>query len=81
MLASGKGTPLSERNLLGRALKPAGDKLGTPWLSWHVFATRTPRLGNRSAWPYLTDKHRWDTGYADDDALHAFGPEPETAGD
>ncbi len=33
---SRKGTPLSDTNLLHRHLKPAGRKLGLPWLSWHT---------------------------------------------
>lgn len=37
MFASRTGTPLTERNLTRRYLKPAGRKLGMPWLSWHVF--------------------------------------------
>jgi len=35
--ASKNGTPLVERNLSRRVLKPVGEKLGMPWLSWHVF--------------------------------------------
>ena len=30
------GTPLSDTNLLHRHLKPAGRKIGAPWLSWHT---------------------------------------------
>jgi integrase len=30
------GTPFSDTNLLHRDLKPAGLKLGMPWLSWHT---------------------------------------------
>ena len=30
------GTPLSDTNLLHKYLKPAGRKLGMPWLSWHT---------------------------------------------
>ena len=33
---SSKGTPLNDTNLLHRHLKPAGQQLGLPWLSWHV---------------------------------------------
>jgi hypothetical protein len=29
------GTPYNDSNLLHRDLKPAGRKLGLPWLSWH----------------------------------------------
>ena len=29
-------TPLSDTNLLHRHLKPAGRKIGAPWLSWHT---------------------------------------------
>jgi integrase len=30
------GTPLGDTNLLLRHLKPAGRKIGAPWLSWHT---------------------------------------------
>ncbi len=30
------GTPYSDTNLLHRDLKPAGQKIGAPWLSWHT---------------------------------------------
>jgi integrase len=30
------GTPFNDTNLLHRHLKPAGGKLGMPWLSWHA---------------------------------------------
>ncbi len=30
------GTPFSDTNLLHRDLKPAGQKIGAPWLSWHT---------------------------------------------
>jgi integrase len=30
------GTPFSDTNLLHKHLKPAGRKLGTPWLNWHT---------------------------------------------
>jgi integrase len=30
------GTPYSDTNLLHRQLKPAGRKLGMPWLNWHT---------------------------------------------
>jgi integrase len=30
------GTPFSDTNLLHQHLKPAGGKLGMPWLSWHT---------------------------------------------
>jgi integrase len=31
-----KGTPFNDSNLLHRDLKPAGRKLGMPWLNWHT---------------------------------------------
>ena len=31
-----KGTPHNDSNLLHRDLKPAGRKLGMPWLNWHT---------------------------------------------
>lgn len=30
-------TPYSDTNILHRELKPAGQKIGAPWLSWHSF--------------------------------------------
>ena len=30
------GTPYNDSNLLHRHLKPAGQKLGMPWLNWHT---------------------------------------------
>ena len=47
VFASSKGTPLNERNLLKRVLKPAGAKLGIPWLSWHVFRHTHATLGEQ----------------------------------
>lgn len=32
-----KGSPYSDSNLLGRYLKPAGRRLGMPWLNFHTF--------------------------------------------
>jgi integrase len=37
VFASRKGTALSDTNLLLRHLKPAGKKIGVPWVSWHTF--------------------------------------------
>lgn len=31
------GTPYSDTNILHRELKPAEQKIGPPWLSWHTF--------------------------------------------
>jgi len=33
---SSRGTPYNDSNLLHRDLKPAGGKLGMPWLNWHT---------------------------------------------
>jgi integrase len=30
------GTPFNDSNLVHRELKPAGRKLGMPWLNWHT---------------------------------------------
>ncbi|HVZ60189.1 MAG TPA: site-specific integrase [Terriglobales bacterium] len=32
---TGNGTPFNDSNLLHRNLKPAGKRLGIPWLNWH----------------------------------------------
>jgi integrase len=45
IFASKNGTPLNERNLLGRIIKPIAIKLGMPWLSWHVFRHTHATLG------------------------------------
>lgn len=37
VFCTAEGKPLNETNLCRRVLKPAGRKLGMPWLSWHVF--------------------------------------------
>lgn len=47
VFATRNGTPLSERNLLRRVLKPAGEQLGAPWLSWHVFRHTHATLGEQ----------------------------------
>jgi integrase len=47
VFASRNGTPLNERNLLRRILKPAGAQLGIPWLSWHVFRHTHATLGEQ----------------------------------
>jgi integrase len=47
VFSSSKGTPLNENNLLRRVLKPAGRKLGIPWLSWHVFRHTHATLGEQ----------------------------------
>ena len=47
VFVSRNGTPLNERNLLRRFLKPVGDGLGLPWLSWHVFRHTHATLGEQ----------------------------------
>ena len=47
VFASRNGTPLNENNLLKRVLKPAGQRLGIPWLSWHVFRHTHATLGEQ----------------------------------
>ncbi|HUK88726.1 MAG TPA: tyrosine-type recombinase/integrase, partial [Terriglobales bacterium] len=43
------GKPLNDSNLLHRHLKPAGQAIGAPWLSWHTLrrthATLLPLVG------------------------------------
>jgi integrase len=36
LFSTSKGTALSDTNLLHRELKPAGRRIGTPWLGWHT---------------------------------------------
>jgi len=47
VFATGKGTPLDENNLLRREIKPVGEALGIPWLSWHVFRHTHATLGDQ----------------------------------
>ncbi|MGC9973442.1 MAG: tyrosine-type recombinase/integrase [Bryobacteraceae bacterium] len=47
MFASKNGTPLVERNLTRRILKPVGVRLGMPWLSWHVFRRSHSTFGEQ----------------------------------
>lgn len=37
VFATRKGTSFSDTNLLLRHLKPAGQQIGAPWVSWHTF--------------------------------------------
>jgi integrase len=49
VFCSSSGTPLDEANLKKRFVRPAGKKLGIPWLGWHVFrhthATLADKVG------------------------------------
>lgn len=49
VFASRTGRPIDEHNAAKRHLKPAGESLGMPWLSWHVFrhthSTLTKQIG------------------------------------
>ena len=47
VFASGNGTPLNENNLRNRYLKPAGERLGMPWLGWHAFRHTHATLGEQ----------------------------------
>jgi integrase len=47
VFASGNGTPLSENNIRNRYLKPAGERLGMPWLGWHAFRHTHATLGEQ----------------------------------
>ncbi|MCB1021013.1 MAG: tyrosine-type recombinase/integrase, partial [Acidobacteria bacterium] len=47
VFCSRNGKPKNERNLLRRALKPAGEALGMPWLSWHVFRRTHATFGEQ----------------------------------
>ena len=64
IFASREGTPLDERNLLGRIIKPVAITLGMPWLSWHVFrhthATLGEEIGMTLSGP--AGAGRWDMG-------------------
>jgi integrase len=37
VFATEKGTPLDEKNLMRRIIKPIAVRLGMPWMGWHVF--------------------------------------------
>jgi integrase len=47
VFASSKGTPLKENNLRRRVLKPAAERLGMPWVGWHVFRHTHATLGEQ----------------------------------
>ena len=71
---SRKGTPLNERNLLRRVLKPAGKRLGIPWLSWHTLCHTHATLGEQLGMA-LSDRQA-QMGHGDvrmTFALRAFG--------
>ena len=55
VFASRTGRPLNENNLSRRVLKPAGARLGMPWLSWHVFRHTHATLGEEIGMP-LSDR-------------------------
>lgn len=37
VFSTDKGTPLDEKNLMRRVIKPVASKLDMPWLGWHAF--------------------------------------------
>lgn len=47
VFASSNGTPLDERNLSQRHLRPVGSQLELPWLGWHVFRHTHATLGEQ----------------------------------
>jgi integrase len=47
VFASRNGTPLNENNIRNRYLKPAGERLGMPWLGWHAFRHTHATLGEQ----------------------------------
>jgi integrase len=47
IFAGTSGRPLCENAIVKRHLKPAGRKLGMPWLSWHVFRRTFDTLADR----------------------------------
>ena len=47
VFASGNGTPLNENNLRNPYLKAVGERLGMPWLGWHVFRHTHATLGEQ----------------------------------
>ncbi len=63
VFASKTGTPLVERNLTRRYLKPVGEKLGIPWLSWHVFRHSHATFGEQTGMA-LSDRQA-QMGHAD----------------
>jgi integrase len=58
-----KGTPLDEKNLMNRTIKPAAKKLGMPWMGWHVFRHTHSTLGEDFGMAFQTGKRRWGIDY------------------
>jgi hypothetical protein len=46
VLVSRRGAPINERSIAVRRLKPIGNGLQLPWLSWHVFRRTRAKLQN-----------------------------------
>lgn len=55
VFSTAEGKPLNEGNLCQRVLKPAGKRLGMPWLSWHVFRHTHATFGEEIGMP-LSDR-------------------------
>lgn len=47
VFASAVGTPVDECNLMRRVVKPIAQRLGMPWLSWHVVRRTHATLGEQ----------------------------------
>jgi integrase len=71
-----KGTPLDEKNLMNRTIKPAAKKLGMPWMGWRVFRHTHSTLGGRP-WHGVFRPASADGAQRlpHDDALHTFRSE------
>jgi hypothetical protein len=54
---------LNDTNLLHRHLKPAGGKIGAPWLSWKADAESAPMLFAKVREGLLNDKPTVETEY------------------
>jgi integrase len=54
VFATGKGTPLSRRNLLNRQFKPTCERLGLRGVSWHWLRHATATLSNSAGTPLGT---------------------------
>ena len=76
LFCTDKGTPLDEKNLMNRTIKPAAKKLGMPWMGWRVFRHTHSTLGGRP-WHGVFRPASADGAQRlpHDDALHTFRSE------
>jgi integrase len=55
VIASASGRPVSQQNIALRRLKPIGQRLQMPWLSWHTFRRTHLTLAYELGMQFLGD--------------------------